>query len=304
MKLLLFLTLLLFLKDNLIQSFDLNPNAHDNSSNFDRSKHGNSANALSKKDSSSENKKFSFESDPVFKSAMDNYLKNKKATEAQENNISSENTHSKLLKSEASSDKSAKINIKNYFRKGNSEKLKTETNKNKNENQNNNNNNDQILNSNINSLENNNKNHPNNKKITNVRTSSSTKRDSPGEYEDTNTFSIPYEIPKIQEKKKVADTISYDLDSKIIKKFKNIYNLLGQKADLVAKSDNLDLVRPKMQKTNNCNLNSIDFNLIRPVQTNPKCQIDEVYDPILRLCVNIDCIPVEDVNVAGMLQDE
>jgi len=131
--------------------------------------------------------------------------------------------------------------------------------------------------------------------INQVKKANLRKKPSPGgqgEFEDTDIFTIPFHIPKSSKVKKQSIENTDQLDKKIKQKFDNIFELLKQNIKHDSKNTG-----KKTKTKNNCNLTKIDYMVLRPVQTNPKCDVDEVYDPILRLCVNIDCIPIEDINL-------
>lgn len=134
-----------------------------------------------------------------------------------------------------------------------------------------------------------------NKNKSNLRKKFSRKDYNPNEYEDTNIAALPYNIPNSQEHNTLEKfNDSYPLEPNISNKLDNIYNLLGQ-------TDKSFDVAPVIKKkgTNNCNLNKIDFTIKRKIQKKPECYIDEVYDPILRLCINVDCIPYDDISLFG-----
>ncbi len=116
--------------------------------------------------------------------------------------------------------------------------------------------------------------------------------DNQGEFEDTNIFSVPYKISEIQ-KPNEFDKMDSNLDQKILEKFKKIYNLLNQNTH--------SIVNPKIneneKKKINCNLNKIDFTILRTKQIIPICDFDEIYDPILSLCINVDCLPIQNISI-------
>lgn len=135
------------------------------------------------------------------------------------------------------------------------------------------------------------KEHQKNFRILNLRGKLFQSQYKPEEYEEFNMGTIPYKIPENNQYSiKAPKANTYALDPVMEDKFSLIYDLLQKTIQSPFSEGN----QTNVKASKYCNLNHIDFSKKRKIQSRSDCWLDEVFDPILRLCISSGCIPYDD----------